>query len=115
MTLSTPGLGLLASCSRHSSGLQLKMSKTLPLTKEFMNDLKSSFPSSERSSPSQNPWYLVATVGLSASNRPEAVAQVFSYAIQDVLGHDERLEISRKIREGLFISGLICGYPKVRL
>jgi len=84
----------------------------LKLTVEALNLLKNSFPS-KGLSPSQNPWYLVAAVGLSASNRPEAVAQVFKFAIQDVPEHEERLAIARKIRDGLFKSGLISGYPKV--
>jgi len=89
------------------------MSKPFLLSTAFLNQLRNSYPGSSALSPSQNPWYLVAAVGFSASNRPEAVAQVLTHAIQDVPEHSERLSIARKIRDGLFKSGLISGYPKV--
>jgi hypothetical protein len=89
------------------------MSKPFALSTEFLDQLRSLFPGSNTLTTSENPWYLVAAVALSASNRPEAVAQVLTHAIRDVPEHTERIAIARKIRDGLFKSGLISGYPKV--
>ena len=65
----------------------------------------------------RNPWFIVAAVAFSASNRSEAVPRVFEEALQDLKsgGSDisEELMLARKMREALFKSGLISGYPKV--
>lgn len=65
----------------------------------------------------RNPWFIVAAVAFSASNRPEAVPCVFEQALQDLKseGSDkpQELLLARKMREALFKSGLISGYPKV--
>lgn len=65
----------------------------------------------------QNPWFIVAAVAFSASNRPEGVPRVFEQALQDLKkgGSDksEELMLAQKMREALFKSGLISGYPKV--
>lgn len=67
----------------------------------------------------QNPWFIVAAVAFSASNRPEAVPRVFEQALQDLRGtgsdKSQELLLARKMREALFKSGLISGYPKVRV
>jgi len=89
------------------------MSNSSVVTKSFVDSLRKSFPQAEGLPASQNPWYLVAAVGFSASNRPEAVAQIFTHAIQDVQEHDERLKIARKIRDGLLKSAMISGFPRV--
>ncbi|KAF5358138.1 hypothetical protein D9756_001950 [Leucocoprinus leucothites] len=63
-----------------------------------------------------NPWYIVAAVAYSASNKAEAVPQVFQYALQELSenqgAESERFMLAQKIREALFKSGLISGYPK---
>ena len=65
----------------------------------------------------QNPWFIVAAVAFSASNRPEAVPCVFKQALQDLKNGSydtpEELLLAKKMREALFKSGLISGYPKV--
>lgn len=65
-------------------------------------------------------WYFVSGVTLSALNRPEEISTVYKHAIERGVGsydtvpsHDEKLEISRKMREALIKSAAICGLPKV--
>lgn len=64
-----------------------------------------------------NPWFIVAAVAFSASNRPEGVPEVFRYVLQELPPASEladRRMIAGKLREAIFKSGLISGYPKVR-
>lgn len=80
----------------------------------------------------QNPWYIVAAVAFSASNRPECVPQVFTHALADLrlahgaAGAPSRRDgqaaegaaaaetvLAQRLRDALFKSGLISGYPKV--
>ena len=65
-------------------------------------------------------WYFVSGVALSALNRPEEIRAVYTHALErgasssdTVPSHDEKLEISRKMREALIKSAAICGLPKV--
>jgi endoribonuclease Dicer len=69
----------------------------------------------------RNPWYIVAAVAFSASNRPEAIPRVFEHVLEDIKSSsssqsgtkpDNKL-LAQKLREALFKSGLISGYPKV--
>jgi hypothetical protein len=64
-----------------------------------------------------NPWYIVAAVAYSASNKAEAVPHVFEYALRELTANQgvesEKFLLAQKIREALFKSGLISGYPKV--
>jgi len=64
----------------------------------------------------RNPWFIVAAVAFSASNRSEGVPRVFEQALQDLKmgGSDksEELMLAKRMREALFKSGLISGYPK---
>jgi len=95
------------------------------LSSALLKNLKSLFPdaltctlkSGDSSSVLRNPWFIVASVAFSASNRPEAVPFVFEQALRDLKsrGSDksEELMLARKMREALFRSGLISGYPKV--
>ncbi|KIM49534.1 hypothetical protein M413DRAFT_438718 [Hebeloma cylindrosporum] len=103
------------------------MSSNLRITSSFLNGLKSLFPegssrpvmSTGSGSPIlRNPWYIVAAVAFSASNRPEGVPRVFEHVLEDLralgtnsLQSDEKL-LAQKIRDALFKSGLISGYPK---
>lgn len=82
------------------------------------------FISAIRKSPllPRHTWYFVSGVTLSALNRPEEIPAVYMHAIERGVGstdtvpnHDERLEISRKMREALIKSAAICGLPKVGL
>ncbi|KAF8638830.1 hypothetical protein AX17_001888 [Amanita inopinata Kibby_2008] len=74
----------------------------------FLDHLKSLFPDKTGS----NPWFIVAAVAFSASNRPEEVPRVFAHAIKDVQTEQEKLTVARKFRDALFKAGLICGYSR---
>ncbi|KAF9466232.1 AhpD-like protein [Collybia nuda] len=90
-------------------------------TASFLSHLKSIYPNNGiRNGNIINPWYIVAAVAFSASNRPDAVPHVFQYAMKDLQmeGHlgtnsleGERL-LARKLRDALFKSGLTSGYPR---
>ncbi|KAF8352226.1 hypothetical protein F5887DRAFT_1057848 [Amanita rubescens] len=77
-------------------------------TDRFLAHLKSIFPA--RASP--NPWFLVAAVAFSASNRPEEVPRVLSYAVRDVEAEQDKLTLANKVREALFKAGLTSGYSR---
>jgi endoribonuclease Dicer len=102
----------------------------------FLNHLKSIYPLNSRGGKSKeqipcsetafhyllidNPWYIVAAVGFCASNQPEAVADVFQYALkalQSSAGDGdtvaEQLLLARRFREVLFKAGLTCGFARV--
>ena len=65
-------------------------------------------------------WYFLTSVTLSVLNLPHEIPTVFKYAMEkgagscDVEpGHDEQLEIARKMREALVKAAPIGGLPKV--
>ncbi|KAJ3500009.1 hypothetical protein NLJ89_g9983 [Agrocybe chaxingu] len=93
--------------------------------------LKALFPENASRNGLRNPWYIVAAVAFSASNRPEGVRRVFEHVLADLRsanassGHSQTVDhqssdaaqleervLARKMREALFKSGLICGYPR---
>jgi len=103
------------------------MASSLHVSSTFLKNLKSLFAnastrtllnakSRDARSALRNPWFIVAAVAFSASNRSEAVPRVFEQALQDLKsgGSDksEELMLAKKMREALFRSGLISGYPK---
>lgn len=81
----------------------------------FLNRLKSIYPKN-----TPNPWYIIAAVGFCASNRPEAVPDVFQHALKELQSSMEsggdtgakQLLLARKFREALFKAGLTCGYAR---
>ncbi|KAG7443907.1 uncharacterized protein BT62DRAFT_1078097 [Guyanagaster necrorhizus] len=79
-------------------------------THEFLTRLEALYPMQARGFVS--PWSLVAATTFSASNLPEAVPEVFKYALKGVNTHDERQLLVRKLKDALFKSGLLSGYPK---
>ncbi|KAF8881945.1 AhpD-like protein [Gymnopilus junonius] len=106
------------------------MSAPFRVSSSFLNTLKALFPenasrttglsASTESSILRNPWYIVAAVTFSASNRPEGVPRVFEHVLEDLRRNgsnhgaavaEEKL-LAQKLREALFKSGLISGYPK---
>ncbi|KAF8448782.1 AhpD-like protein [Boletus edulis BED1] len=84
-------------------------------TPEFLSNLKQLYP--PQSTYVTSPWYAVAAITFSASNCPEAVPLVLEYVLKDLdaigASHADRLAAARKIRDALFKSGMICGFPKV--
>ena len=84
-------------------------------TPEFLSSLKRLYP--PQSTYVKSPWYAVAAITFSASNCPEAVPLVLEYVLKDLdaiaASHEDRLAAARKIRDAVFKSGMICGFPKV--
>lgn len=88
-------------------------------TPEFLSRLKAIYPTNTPNS-LRNPWFFVAAVAFSASNLPEAVPLVYQHALQSVTSPDSHvgddattLLLVRKVKDALFKSGLLSGYPKV--
>ncbi|KAK0432676.1 hypothetical protein ARMSODRAFT_962234 [Armillaria solidipes] len=79
-------------------------------TREFLASIEALYPRQARGVVS--PWSLVAATAFSSSNLPEAVPEVFKYALDGVNTHDERQLLVRKLKDALFKSGLLSGYPK---
>ncbi|TRM58205.1 AhpD-like protein [Schizophyllum amplum] len=73
--------------------------------------LRSLYPAAETDTGDRT-WALVAACAFSAANAPEAVPRVFEYAIEGEASHEERLRFARKMRDALFKSGMLSGYPK---
>lgn len=66
-------------------------------------------------------WYLITGVTLSVLNRPDEIPKVFNHSLEhDIDGtntkstHAQKLEITRRLREGLIKSAAVVGLPKVR-
>ena len=95
-------------------------------TIEFLDHLKSIYPTRATSVETviNHPWYIVAAVAFSASNKPNDVTLVFKYAlaelksVQKVKGEEavkEQLQLARRIREAILQSGLLSGMPRVSI
>lgn len=90
-------------------------------TPEFLSRLKAIYPTNTPN-PLRNPWFFVAAVAFSASNLPEAVPLVYQHALKSLDSSDSSsvadeattLLLVRKVKDSLFKSGLLSGYPKVR-
>ncbi|EFI28454.1 hypothetical protein CC1G_13987 [Coprinopsis cinerea okayama7 len=91
----------------------------------FLNQLRSLYPARSGASGAagggsllSSPWYILAAVAFSASNKPDAVPRVFEHALNQFPTHEgsshaeDRRQLARKLREALFKSGLISGYPR---
>ncbi|KNZ78875.1 hypothetical protein J132_09559 [Termitomyces sp. J132] len=63
-----------------------------------------------------NPWYIVASVGFCASNRPDEVPRVFQHALKDLEAESDDIEdyrlLARKVRDALFKAGLTAGFAR---
>ncbi|KJA15966.1 hypothetical protein HYPSUDRAFT_331609 [Hypholoma sublateritium FD-334 SS-4] len=106
------------------------MASSFRVSAGFLNGLKALFPETSNTigpiwQPPmlKSPWYIVAAVAFSASNRPEGVPQVFEHALADLraslanaertaLSSDNEKLLAQRFRDALFKSGLISGYPK---
>ena len=58
-------------------------------------------------------WYLITAAVLCALNRPQEVASVFKYALDEDAEFNQRLLTARRYREVLLKVAPICGLPKV--
>src|ERR1700734_2042613 len=81
------------------------------VTPEFLSHLKALYPAP--SSGSDNTWAFVAAVAFSASNLPEAVPLVFQHAASSTTEEKDSLLLVQKMKDALFKSGMLSGYPKV--
>lgn len=68
----------------------------------------------------KNAWFYLAGVTLSVLNLPHEIPTVFKHAIENGAngcdrkpGHDEQLDIARKMRDALVKAAPIGGLPKV--
>ncbi|TBU39627.1 hypothetical protein BD309DRAFT_416376 [Dichomitus squalens] len=93
-------------------------------TPDFLSSLKALYPPDTPNAPSHL-WTVVAAVAFSASNAPNAVPAIFSYALDDLVAsqhaaatagdaaREEQLVLARKVREAVLQSGLLSGMPRV--
>jgi hypothetical protein len=65
-------------------------------------------------------WYYITATTLSALNRPDEIPKIYEYALKyGVEGvevepdHEEKLKISRRLREALIKATAVGGVPKV--
>ncbi|KAG1735923.1 uncharacterized protein EDB91DRAFT_1143530 [Suillus paluster] len=84
-------------------------------TPEFLNDLKSLYPAPENYV--DGDWFLAAGIAFSSSNCPEGVPCILRYALDDLeklpdISNEDRRLLVQKMRDGIFKSGMISGYPK---
>ncbi|OAX34895.1 hypothetical protein K503DRAFT_851457 [Rhizopogon vinicolor AM-OR11-026] len=84
-------------------------------TPEFLDELKSLYPAP--SNYVDGDWFLAAGIAFSSSNCPDGVPHVLRYALEDLdklpgTSDEDRRLLVRKMRDGIFKSGMISGYPK---
>ncbi|ETS80040.1 hypothetical protein PFICI_07569 [Pestalotiopsis fici W106-1] len=67
----------------------------------------------------QHSWYIVAASALTILNRPDEIAKVYSFALEHGShgaevkpSHEDKLAISRRIREALIKTSAVGGLPK---
>lgn len=62
-------------------------------------------------------WYFVAATTLSQLNRPDEIPKVYQHALSHgadcAPSHDEKLRISRRMREALIKAAAVGGVPRV--
>ena len=101
------------------SPLQLRrsssaMSSPSPIDATLLARMKTLYPTSATDAHDFT-WALVAISAFSAANLPEAVPQVFAYALEGETSHETRLRFARSARDAIFKTGMLSGYPKVSL
>ncbi|KAJ8596756.1 hypothetical protein M405DRAFT_757164 [Rhizopogon salebrosus TDB-379] len=84
-------------------------------TPEFLDELKSLYPTPVNYV--DGDWFLAAGIAFSSSNCPEGIPCVLRYALEDLnklpdTSDEDRRLLVRKMRDGIFKSGMISGYPK---
>jgi hypothetical protein len=89
----------------------------------FHPSITAAFLSSLRSNQSlpKDSWYFIAATTLSIINRPDEIPRLYEYVLDHGVStdapkpeHDERLKITRRMREELIKASAIGGVPKVR-
>ncbi|KAL5490710.1 hypothetical protein ACEPAI_5544 [Sanghuangporus weigelae] len=90
---------------------------------ELLEQLKSLYPAtpataglSKVDQALESPWYIVAAVAFSASNRPEALPFVLKFVLAELIAlsatGDDKRGVVLRMREALFKAGLISGYSR---
>jgi hypothetical protein len=85
-------------------------------TPDFLDQLKSLYPTPVNYV--DGDWFLAAGIAFSSSNCPEGIPCVLRHALEDLnklpnTSDEDRRLLVRKMRDGIFKSGMISGYPKV--
>jgi len=85
-------------------------------TPEFLYEIKSLYPAPVNYV--DGDWFLAAGIAFSSSNCPEGVPCVLRHALEDLdklpgTSDEDRRLLVRKMRDGIFKSGMISGFPKV--
>jgi hypothetical protein len=85
-------------------------------TPEFLSELQSLYPAPAKYV--DGDWFLAASIAFSSSNCPEGIPYILRYVLNDLdnlpdASHEDRRLLVRKMRDGIFKSGLISGYIKV--
>lgn len=57
-------------------------------------------------------WYLIGSVTLSVSNKPECVAEIYNYVVNSMNLFNDRVECTLRIREAIMKSAPLAGVPK---
>ncbi|KAL1661170.1 AhpD-like protein [Schizophyllum commune] len=87
------------------------MSSPSPIDATLLARMKTLYPTSATDAHDLT-WALVAISAFSAANLPEAVPQVFAYALEGETSHETRLRFARSARDAIFKTGMLSGYPK---
>ncbi|KAG2359207.1 AhpD-like protein [Suillus spraguei] len=85
-------------------------------TPEFLSELQSLYPAPAKYV--DGDWFLAASIAFCSSNCPGGIPSILRYALDDLdklpdTSDEDRRLLVRKIRDGIFKSGLISGYLKV--
>ncbi|KAF8888062.1 hypothetical protein BD779DRAFT_475657 [Infundibulicybe gibba] len=76
---------------------------------EFLSRMEALYP---KEGEQAGTWAPIVATAFSASNAPEAVPLVFQHAVRGLESRDERLLLVRKMKDAVFKSGMLSGYPK---
>ncbi|KAL4261341.1 Peroxisomal Targeting Signal 1 Protein [Pleurotus pulmonarius] len=97
------------------------MTAPTEVTSAILQQLKSLYPPNLNCVPCVssilgNPWYIVASVAFSASNRPDGVVSVFKFVADELAAqgasHADHQLLFRKLQDALFKAALLSGFAK---
>lgn len=88
------------------AGIAMASSKTRCMTPEFLDEIK------RRSDLPPDTWYFITASVLCVLNRPHEIPQAYISAMKDASGPEEKLRISRRMRDALVKVSAVAGMPK---